>query len=92
MDQNLADNNNCAGTYLCDDVAYPAGFLILNSFTTINNMVWNFYDALYNAKSDIGSGMAALSKDFAPMASEGFPVALIIDPVSLGYLTAAAPI
>ena len=27
---NLADNNNCASTFLCDDVEFPAGFLILN--------------------------------------------------------------
>lgn len=46
---------------------------------------------MYNAKSDIVSSLSQLSSPFAPMASGGLPNALLIDIITLGYMTAAAP-
>ena len=54
------------------------------SFTTINNMLWNFYDSIYNAKSDIESSVAAISSTFAPMDQGGLPIDIIIDIVTMG--------
>ncbi|KAF5011810.1 hypothetical protein FDECE_2100 [Fusarium decemcellulare] len=89
--QNLVDRNGCAVTYLCDDVKFPAGFLVLNSFITLNNLLWNFYDSMYKAKSDLESAMSTVSSTFAPMES-GMSTAVIIDLATLGFVTAAAPI
>lgn len=56
----------------------------LKSFTTINNLMWNFYDSIYNAKSDIESSLAAISDTFAPMEQGGLDTKIIIDIVLLG--------
>ncbi|PGH20065.1 hypothetical protein AJ80_03715 [Polytolypa hystricis UAMH7299] len=88
--QSLADNNGCSAMHLCKD-EYSAGFLILNSFETLNNLLWNYYDSLYHAKSDIESIVPALTSTFALM-DNGLPTAAIIDMVALGFVVTAAPI
>lgn len=62
------------------------------SFTPINNMLWNYYEAVYKAKAAIESGVASLSGAFAPMASPDMSDRIIIDIVLMDYLTLAAPL
>lgn len=54
--------------------------------------MWNFYDSMYFAKSDISSSLSDFGKIFAPMSSDSLSTAVIIDMVLLGYVTAAAPL
>lgn len=54
--------------------------------------MWNFYDSMYKAKSDIETSLPALSSTFAPMSSDGMSLAIILDIVGLGFVVAAAPI
>lgn len=54
--------------------------------------MWNLYDSVYNAKSDIESSISAVSGTFAPMDTAGLPLAIILDIVLMAYVTAAAPV
>lgn len=55
-------------------------------------MIWNFYDSLNKGKTDISVEANKLAEIFAPVAkNDALPLAVIIDIVTLGYVSFAAP-
>lgn len=56
-------------------------------------MIWNYYDTLSKAKTDIATQANKVADIFAPVArNEELPLAIIIDIVTLGYAAFAAPL
>lgn len=54
-------------------------------------MLWNFYDGVDRAAGDLHRRVGAISTTFAPMDSTLLTPAVIIDMVTLGFVSTAAP-
>ncbi|VUC38121.1 unnamed protein product [Clonostachys rosea] len=91
--EELSDSNNCFDTLPCDEqAAGPAEFLILNSIRQLNSMLWNMYDSLALAQTNINTNIDTFAKTFAPVKKETFSIFVILDLATLGYAALAAPV
>ncbi|CAH0050780.1 unnamed protein product [Clonostachys solani] len=91
--EELADDNGCKKNTECNEqAAGPAEFLILNSFRELSSMLWNMYESLGVAQSNINSNMGTFAKTYAPVKKETFSILVILDLATLGYAAMAAPI
>ncbi|KAF7544468.1 hypothetical protein G7Z17_g9921 [Cylindrodendrum hubeiense] len=88
----LVDRNGC-DSFLesCASADGPGGYLMLNSFIALNNIIWNWYDQLSRSATDVSLDMSTFSDTFAPIPSEGMGLALILDMITLGYGAIMAP-
>ncbi|CAM1500389.1 Fc.00g095510.m01.CDS01 [Cosmosporella sp. VM-42] len=66
--QNMADGP-CESTVTCNQVKYPAGFLILNSFVALHVMRKNVYEGLQDAMNQMQNKMSIFQSTFAPAAT-----------------------
>ncbi|KPM45713.1 hypothetical protein AK830_g824 [Neonectria ditissima] len=88
----LVDRNGCDGFLeRCESADGPGGYLLLNSFVALNNIIWNWYDQLSRSATAVSLDMSTFSDTFAPIPNEGLGLTLILDMVTLGYAAVAAP-
>ncbi|KAF7557807.1 hypothetical protein G7Z17_g467 [Cylindrodendrum hubeiense] len=87
----LVDRNGCDQFLQCGSTDGPAGYLIVNSFVAINNILWNWYDQIDRSANDIVREVASFGGVFSPIPEEGLGLVLILDMVTLGYAAIAAP-
>ncbi|KAK3308678.1 uncharacterized protein B0T15DRAFT_572803 [Chaetomium strumarium] len=86
-----SDRNGCSSFYQCHDTNHPAGYMILNSMTALNNMVWNFYAGIVWAEVDIVATVDSLQKTFAVLPDSPQKLKIILDIIGLGFALGAAP-
>ncbi|KAK1988811.1 hypothetical protein LZ30DRAFT_419998 [Colletotrichum cereale] len=55
----------CSTSVACEDTKYPAGHLILNSFSKLHQFHRRYYEALDQAQMDIQSEMALFAEKFS---------------------------
>ncbi|KAH7160512.1 hypothetical protein B0J13DRAFT_644218 [Dactylonectria estremocensis] len=87
----LVDRNGCDQFTTCGTTDGPAGYLIINSFVAINNVLWNWYDQIDRSANDIVREVASFGEVFSPIPEEGLGLVLILDMITLGYAAIAAP-
>ncbi|KAL5340419.1 hypothetical protein BJX70DRAFT_360948 [Aspergillus crustosus] len=89
---NLEPFNNCHDTNQClvgDRGA--ASFMIMNSFISISQTLYNLYDAMKTAADDVEGSIGRFSETFAPIIEDGLNILVILDIVALGYGSVMAP-
>ncbi|OBT82848.1 hypothetical protein VE02_08437 [Pseudogymnoascus sp. 03VT05] len=89
----MADSNKCHGAYHCDDFkdTGAAAYFIMNSITSIEGALLNFYNAIYHMEVTVNTAISDFIDDFAPMDSDPDWLKITIDLVSMGFALAAAP-
>ncbi|KAL6351859.1 hypothetical protein LRP88_14669 [Fusarium phalaenopsidis] len=88
----LVDRNGCDNYSDCENESDgPGANLVLNSFVSLNNVIWNWYDQLGRTAGYVQSSMGDFSKTFAPVPNEGMGLTLILDMISFGYVAIGAP-
>ncbi|KAK9364399.1 hypothetical protein V1509DRAFT_78068 [Lipomyces kononenkoae] len=86
-----SDNNGCNSYSECTDTSVPAGYLILNSFVTLNNALMNFYDAISRIQTTVTDEIGGVSSTFtAPTPNDTF-FKVLMDIIGLSYALFAAP-
>ncbi|KAK9369874.1 hypothetical protein V1509DRAFT_638557 [Lipomyces kononenkoae] len=89
----IMDNNPCTSSVVeCQDVSYPAGFMILNSFETVTRAMSNFYSAIGDSRNNIDGDIGLLASTFAPIPQQSFSTKLALDILSLGFALALSPL
>ncbi|KAK9318864.1 glycosyl hydrolase family 71-domain-containing protein [Lipomyces orientalis] len=86
-----ADHNGCDNFMECQDTDVPAGYLILNSFITLNNAIMNYYDAIGRIQTSITDDIGAVTSTFTQVASTDTALKVILDIVGLSFALFAAP-
>ncbi|KAF4464677.1 Glucan endo-13-alpha-glucosidase agn1 [Fusarium albosuccineum] len=88
----LVDRNGCDSFFDCETQSDgPGGNMVLNSFVSLNNILWNWYDQLGRTAGYVQSSMGTFSSTFAPVPNEGLGLTLILDMISFGYVAVGAP-
>ncbi|KAK9234065.1 hypothetical protein V1525DRAFT_391821 [Lipomyces kononenkoae] len=87
-----SDNNGCSSFMECQDTSVPAGYLILNSFVTLNNALLNFYDAISRVQVTVTDEVGALSSTFTAVPPSETAFKILLDIIGLSYALFAAPV
>ncbi|CAM1503148.1 Fc.00g079240.m01.CDS01 [Cosmosporella sp. VM-42] len=61
-------NTPCRNTLQCDETNKPAGFLILNSFSTLNQMQYNIWEGLQAGMNEMQNSVSRFQELFSPAA------------------------
>ncbi|KGO49181.1 hypothetical protein PEXP_012300 [Penicillium expansum] len=81
----------CSSVVQCKDVDHPAGYLILNAFSSIHQLHSKMYDALNTAMIEIQSKIGELSSIFAPQSDDTQIILAIFDALTtmMGFSVSA---
>ncbi|KGO46959.1 hypothetical protein PEX1_041720 [Penicillium expansum] len=77
-------NTPCSTVMTCNQADYPAGYLIMNSFSSIHQLHQQTYDALGDALNTMQNDIGSFASIFAPQAKDDSEIVkYIIDAVIL---------